>query len=391
MFYRFLILFFSFSSEIYGEINYNNDSGNYVGSRTCLPCHKSEYSSWVKTYHSKTSGKVVQIKLPDTFKVGSNNFNLDKDHYLSYSKNSGKYYETLHKNGKIKHQLEFEYFLGSGKYGQNYLSKLNQRFYRLKTHYLPSVNDWSLMPGVNRSSGTFPLESPPLRCFQCHTTHMELESSLEPLVYSFKEWERMEAQRYKEKTIWGVGCESCHGPGEKHIKFHKKNIGQKLGMSIQNPGKFSRDRSLDTCRLCHSGIGQLKYNFYSFRPGDNLNDFITFNKEDLKSESVHSNNHVPLEQSKCFQKSKMTCLTCHDPHKNNRGQLKSYSQICIQCHNKSHESSFSKKQKENCIDCHMPLNTFDIEIETKNIKKGLIRMRSHLIKIYSKKSELKNN
>jgi Cytochrome c554 and c-prime len=380
MFYKFLILFFSLSINLFGE-------GIYVGHKACLSCHKEQYSSWIKTSHSKTSGKVASMKLPETFKPDKNTFPLEGKHFLKYSKISDKYFEILFSDNKVKHQLEFEYFLGSGKYGQNYLSNLNQRFYGLKSHYLPSVNDWSLYPNANRISATMKLETPTLRCFQCHSTHLEPDTSMEPYFFNFKEWERRGIERYKDNFILGVGCESCHGPGADHIKYQNENPGQKSGMLIKNPNKFPRDRSLDTCRLCHSGEGNLKKNFYSFRPGDKLEDFITFNKNQLMQESVHSNDHVPLEQSKCFQKSEMTCLTCHDPHKNERNRPKVFSQKCLQCHTESHKTSLSKAQKENCIDCHMPLTPFDIPIETRNNKKASIWMRSHLIKIYPKKNK----
>jgi Tfp pilus assembly protein PilF len=59
-------------------------------------------------------------------------------------------------------------------------------------------------------------------------------------------------------------------------------------------------------------------------------------------------NHHPyrLEQSRCFRESggKLSCLSCHDPHK----KTADVKPICMSCHTNAHRAS------EDCVSCHMP-------------------------------------
>jgi tetratricopeptide (TPR) repeat protein len=74
-----------------------------------------------------------------------------------------------------------------------------------------------------------------------------------------------------------------------------------------------------------------------------------------------------LHQSACYQKSTdLTCVTCHDPHQN--GDIKDktafYREKCLSCHAKQpcklDASERLKKEKDNCIACHMPRGDTEI-------------------------------
>jgi Flp pilus assembly protein TadD len=87
----------------------------------------------------------------------------------------------------------------------------------------------------------------------------------------------------------------------------------------------------------------------SYRPGEPLGDYKLYfdhapgaGYED-KFEIAHA--AYRLRQSACFQKSAMTCTTCHDPHRARRG---GEAAGCRQCHTGPHHPETT------CIDCHMP-------------------------------------
>ena len=66
---------------------------------------------------------------------------------------------------------------------------------------------------------------------------------------------------------------------------------------------------------------------------------------------------VGLIRSKCFTVSqKMTCTTCHDPHRPLEAQDSLGDWQCIQCHDPAESSDTLCKagQPENCLQCHMP-------------------------------------
>jgi len=99
----------------------------------------------------------------------------------------------------------------------------------------------------------------------------------------------------------------------------------------------------------------------------------------------------------------MTCNSCHNSHKNERGNIALFSQRCMTCHNKEHGNfcrinpALVSSLKENCIDCHMPAKpsqSIVIFSPGQEIPKAAI-FRSHFISIYQDETkkfiEGKNN
>ena len=75
----------------------------------------------------------------------------------------------------------------------------------------------------------------------------------------------------------------------------------------------------------------------SYRPGEPLADYKTYferpkDPNDFGFETAHASYRLP--RSMCFQKSQMTCLTCHDPHDIPRGEAATqhYIEVCQSCH-----------------------------------------------------------
>ena len=91
------------------------------------------------------------------------------------------------------------------------------------------------------------------------------------------------------------------------------------------------------------------------------NNFHNAGKASTNDFDVHGNQYRLMSESKCFLASnKMTCSTCHDPHKNATTDLAFYSQKCMGCHSEANHNfctmaaSLGASIKNNCIDCHMP-------------------------------------
>ena len=115
----------------------------------------------------------------------------------------------------------------------------------------------------------------------------------------------------------GLGCESCHGPGSKHVQA----VGGKG--TIVNPGK-----SPETCFQCHL---------------------------DKRGEFSLPHSHPVLA-------GKMSCTECHDPHKGNAikgsgaSSLKSENETCTECHT-AQKGPFvfeHNAMREGCTVCHSP-------------------------------------
>ena len=191
--------------------------------------------------------------------------------------------------------------------------------------------------------------------------------------------------------ILTVGCEKCHGPAAKHVAYELQHSGDSAGMFIVNPAKLSRQLSLDVCALCHSGRLQQITDPFQFEAGDSISLFFEITNAAKKAGimDVHGNQLGVLSASKCFQLSKtMTCITCHDPHKNETGNALLFSQRCMNCHTTRHktiEGLSNALLKNNCIDCHMPLQestSISFLLQDREQPVNAV-MRTHYITVYS--------
>ena len=216
---------------------------------------------------------------------------------------------------------------------------------------------------------------------ECHSTYAETINYNPDIPPAFD----------STKMILTVGCEKCHGPAAKHVAFETQHPGDSIGMFIVNPATLSRQLSLDVCALCHSGRLQQTTLPFQFIPGDSLSHFFEISDAAKKAGimDVHGNQLGVLSASKCFQLSKtMTCITCHDPHKNERGNTIIFSQRCMSCHIEKHkviEGVSNTLLINNCIDCHMPLQeSTSISFLLQNKKQPVnAMMRTHYITVYN--------
>ena len=82
----------------------------------------------------------------------------------------------------------------------------------------------------------------------------------------------------------------------------------------------------------------------------------------------------------------MDCSTCHNVHKNERGQAGKFNQQCLECHSTDktkHNSIYGNYSKLNCIDCHMPVESSKTLLINNSLLDSVepLKVRSHYIKI----------
>ena len=153
----------------------------------------------------------------------------------------------------------------------------------------------------------------------CDTCHSEIVRDFKTATHA-----RLTARGENAKMM---GCESCHGPGSKHVE-----AGGGHG-NIVNPLK-----SPDTCFQCHL---------------------------EVRAKFQLPHHHPVLEN-------KMSCIDCHNPHKGNaikgggtnlqqsvRGggfAFLSANETCLQCHTAQRGPFVFEHDavREGCITCHSP-------------------------------------
>jgi hypothetical protein len=353
-------------------------SAGFLGADSCRECHADYFDSYKETSHYHTSAVA-------STKTIRGSFSENKKTVASKSPNIRFEMESIdgvpmqrlliESNGEeFGADFQFDLVTGSGKLGQTYVYWKDERLYQLHVSYLTSQDSWVNSPGYVDGTANFarPVMAP---CLECHATYFETVGGT--------------TNHFRTNNfILGVSCERCHGPGAAHVNYHRDNPNETKAHAIINPSDLSRDRAIDMCQVCHGGMPTgLKKPAFTYQVGNDLREHYEFPANTPSGPAnIHSNAQLPrLRQSKCFQNSeKMTCSDCHNTHQFERGNLKLFSERCIQCHKPADcgkHAAIGESIRQNCIDCHMPPNVAeDIKIASEG---ALFKptMRDHHIRI----------
>jgi hypothetical protein len=352
----------------------------FAGIETCAHCHKNISEDYMHTAHYLTSAIASEKTVKGNFISGKNSFAYSADRVVRLEKRVDSLYQVYYYKGDERVVRRFDIAVGSGIKGQTYLSWVDSQLIELPVSYFTMVHHWANSPGYPLYPTLFnrPATS---RCLECHTTFATLFTP------PFQEPEKFD----KSKMIYHITCEKCHGPGAKHVMYQTQNPNDTVGRFIVNPSRLSKALNMDLCNLCHSGRLQKTKPSFEFVAGDTLSEYFKIDSltQSVSNIDVHGNQYGLLAASKCFKISKtMTCLTCHDVHKNERGKMEIFSERCMTCHTEKHKTidGLSNVQmSSNCIDCHMPVQSsmsiaFLLQGETIPTH---AMMRTHFITIYS--------
>jgi hypothetical protein len=327
----------------------------YAGAEKCMSCHKDAYDKHLKTAHFLTGQPATENFITGSFKKDSNSYYYSPDILVQMQKRDSGLYQVIYYKGEEKMAIQMDVVIGSGIMGQSFLNWRHNRLYQMPVTYFTAAAQWSNSPGF--PGGRVMTDRPiTARCLECHVTYAEGSGTdtLEPVNFN------------RDKIIYGVGCEKCHGPAAKHVEFQTTNPEVKTAKYVVNPTKLSRQQQLDVCAVCHGGKMQKTKPSFAFVPGKNLADYFiidSINNLSLAGGEVemHGNQYGLLRKSKCFTAtSTMTCSSCHNIHENERGKTELFSARCMSCH-PSNSADFKTAThllvtgiENKCINCHMP-------------------------------------
>jgi hypothetical protein len=342
--------------------------------RSCRACHQKIVATFIRTAHFQTSAEATAQSIKGRFSEGHNLLRTRAEGiYFKMERRNGAFYETGVDSGRGTSRAErIDLVIGSGRRGQSYLYWRNALLFELPVSYLTGIGRWINSPGYPDGQIDFGRLIVP-RCLECHSTSFTLQTDRGRV-------------RYSREYVLGISCEKCHGDGRAHVKYQASHPADTAGKYILNPARFSTDRKVDNCALCHSGDRDSREPPFSYRPGEKLDDYLMSPLDRaVPIADVHGNQVGLLLRSKCFRSSpEMSCSTCHDVHQPQR-DVAWFAQKCLACHRTGQHrmaDQIGVRMITSCIDCHMPnQNSNAIEINTATKRFGL-HFRSHAIGIY---------
>lgn len=279
------------------------------------------------------------LRLPDDDPVlkSHSKLTVDKNGYTYTIERRGD--QTIYTVTDGKHTLTNPILWDFGARIVTYVYMRDGTYYEALVTYFNRIDGLDITPGdqvihpatleqaAGRPLSTLELE----RCLGCHTTgavtgHKLTLANLHP----------------------GVTCTHCHEKADAHLRAFL------LGKVVAPPPdlkRLSTEQISEFCGQCHRT--------WSNVVSDHLFGVINVRFQPYR-----------LATSKCFDGSdpRISCIACHDPHKNLVRDDKSYDKNCLACHSEGAKLSLGMISahphaksmpvcpvaKENCVSCHMP-------------------------------------
>ncbi|OMP78615.1 multiheme c-type cytochrome [[Flexibacter] sp. ATCC 35208] len=352
----------------------------FAGAAACQSCHQDIYKDTRHTAHFLTSSLPDAEHIKGSFVFGKNKFVYNEDMEVVMSRMANKFYQTGYVNGMPTQKEAFGVVIGSGRMGQTYLYWSGNHLFQLPISYFTPIHDWANSPGysINYIRFNRPV---PASCIECHGTYAEAQILPDnSTVYN------------KQKILYGVDCERCHGPGAAHVAYHAAHPADTVPQYIVNTARLDRQLRLDACALCHSGIRNMIQPAFSYQVGQHLNEYSTENPSNGQLD-VHGNQYGLLTASKCFKQSQMDCSSCHNVHKDEAKNPRLFSDRCMNCHARKDTCTFRPENglvlANNCIDCHMPaMASAKITFKMDQHKEAIPDLvRTHRVAIYPEETK----
>ncbi|WP_444894151.1 multiheme c-type cytochrome [Microbulbifer sp. TRSA001] len=358
-----------------------SSEATFVGSAQCALCHKDEASAWQGSHHQLAMQAANSNSVLGDFSGVAFEYQGQKSHF--YQK-EGRYYVRTDGPSEDLQDYPLAYTFGVHPL-QQYLIDLGggrlqalsiawdsrdksiggQRWFHLYPDQAIDHQHPLHWTGINQNWN--------FMCSDCHSTNLQKAYNLQTDSY---------------QTSWSeisVGCESCHGPGSRHLQWAKTqnealpNKGldphlidptqQLRGMDLQTgiaklAPSAAIQREITTCAQCHSRRS-------THLPGAQANSELLdhFNLTLLQEPLYHADGQADGEvfvygsflQSKMYAAG-VTCSHCHNPHSL---QLRAAGDaVCAQCHmperfaRTDHHLHPTQSPGARCTNCHMPTKNF---------------------------------
>jgi len=346
------LAFLAFSAQLGAQ--------NYVGAQTCGKCHAERLAGQSASAHAHALSPAAQHPLAASFAPKKELLRPPRYHF-QFRRIGGELQVAVSDGAKSLDQ-PIDWAFGAGEQAVTFVSRVDADWY-LEHYftYYAAIRGLAPTPGheAYRSNtlalarGVLYRSVDPvagiLKCFECHSTGPP----------------RIGGNQEIRPAELGVRCEACHGPGKSHVEAASAGQLTRARSLIRNPGRMSASRINQLCGTCHRTPQDTRLS---------------------NTDKAWNVRHQPiyLARSACFLKSKgaLSCLTCHDSHRELNRDTASYDQKCSACHKSvkhSAASGYATGRAPNCVGCHMPRVSPQPHMEFTN----------HWIGVYSNENKLR--
>lgn len=325
----------------------------YVGTESCVECHKEQHASYLQTTHSKATRQTDPA--------------LEAASEVFFHPVLGYKYEVERKDGRLIHretipepsgepmiqtERAIDLSIGSGQHAKSFLFREGPYFGQSPLTWFESADGWKMSPGYEGAHQPSFRRKIRSECIFCHVGSVDLK---EQNPYQFGVVEK------------AIGCERCHGPGELHVAKHRREtVTSVVDRTIVNPANLPRELAESICQQCHlqgaSWVTTSGQDYWNFRPGLPITDFrVDYQLTGSKGEMQIVGHVEQMHASECYKQTEtLTCTTCHDPHHPvaRPDRIDHHRSVCLNCHRDEscgvpHERRMLDADNS-CFECHMP-------------------------------------
>jgi predicted TPR repeat methyltransferase len=346
---------------------------DFVGSDECEECHKAEYDAWTASTHGNAGGTPDEVRIIAPFDGTPIQF---RDGLVTpTTTEDGKLVFIVQQQGEPERTFEVSGVVGGGHMvgggTQAFFADYPDGTFRfLPFDYIRQEGVWFCQTDGRSNQGWAPItpetlladcnDWPPVRvlgtseggsnCQQCHGSQITIDYDVD-------------ARRYETRfTTLAINCESCHGPGRRHIEIaDSDSIDVVEDIGVEALAVRDKDGSLEVCFQCHAVKAELRLGYNSgMPPQDYFSDLMLL----LSYRPYFPDGRIRLfayqQQhlySDCYLNGSMTCVDCHDPHSQRYRDI--WGEPLV--------GRFSDGQ---CLDCH-PSKAEEVEVARSQLSDSL--------------------
>ncbi|MEZ4297863.1 MAG: cytochrome c3 family protein [Polyangiaceae bacterium] len=342
------------SSSVAGSGAGAGEAAGYVGSSRCRDCHREQHDGWARSDHARAMGEASAA-------TGSFDGSEVRSHgrVTRLSKKDGQPHVTFVDESGAAEEHEVRYTFGYAPLEQYLVPLEDGRLQVLPVSWDTGGKRWFSMLGDKDAPPGSPLHwrshsaNWNAMCASCHSTDVR---------------KGYDADKDRYDTRWSeisVGCEACHGPGERHARWAERP--DRSG----DPGLTPmprRDKEIDlvaVCGPCHSRRQAITEHASFGEPY--LDHFVP---ELLREGQYFPDGQILDEvfvlgsflQSRMHREA-VVCTSCHDPHTG--ALVAEENKLCVRCHAperfdtpKHHFHPTEGSAGARCVACHMPERTY---------------------------------